>query len=108
MALCWIALRVTDLLNVLRRVHVNKIRAVLSSLFCSISDGMLPFHGPPAGSRAGSGSKMVNRGPSRSELLRSAYAKQLVNQHQVVLRSKALRMHQWSISLPGACEALWH
>ena len=32
------------------------------------------------------------------ELLRSAHAKQLVNQHQVVLRSKALRMHQRGIS----------
>ena len=37
------------------------------------------------------------------ELLRSAYAKRLVNQHQVVLRSKALCVRQWGISLPGAC-----
>ena len=42
------------------------------------------------------------------EILRSAYARRLVNQHQVVLRSKALRMHQWGISLPGACEGLCH
>ena len=42
------------------------------------------------------------------ELLRSAYAKQLVNQHKVILRSKVLRMHQWGISLPGACEGLCH
>ena len=42
------------------------------------------------------------------ELLRSAYAKQLVFQHQVSLRSKVLRMHQWGISLPGACECLCH
>ena len=40
------------------------------------------------------------------ELLRSAYAKQLVNQHKVVLRSKVLHMHQRSISLPGACEPM--
>ena len=42
------------------------------------------------------------------ELVRSAYAKQLVNQHKVILRSKVLRMHQWGISLPGACEGLCH
>ena len=42
------------------------------------------------------------------ELLLSAYAKRLVNQHQVILRSKVLRMHQWGISLPGACEGLCH
>ena len=36
------------------------------------------------------------------ELLRSAYAKQ----HQVKLRTKALHVHQWSVSLPDACEAL--
>ena len=42
------------------------------------------------------------------ELLRSAYAKRLVNQHQVILRSKVLRMHQWRISVPGACEGLCH
>ena len=41
------------------------------------------------------------------ELLRSAYAKRLVDQHQVILRSKVLRMHQWSISLLGACEGLF-
>ena len=41
------------------------------------------------------------------ELLRSASAKRLVNQHQVILRSKILRMHQ-GISLPGACEGLCH
>ena len=42
------------------------------------------------------------------ELLRSAHAKRLVNQHQVTLRSKVLRMHQWGISLTGACEGLCH
>ena len=42
------------------------------------------------------------------EFLRSAYAKRLVNVAQVLLRSKTLQMHQWSISLPGACEALCH
>ena len=31
-----------------------------------------------------------------------------MNQHLVVLRSKALRMHQRITSLPGACEALCH
>ena len=34
------------------------------------------------------------------ELLRSACAKQIVNM--------ALRMHQWSVSLPVACEAFLH
>ena len=34
--------------------------------------------------------------------------KQLVNQHQVILQSKVLRMRQWGISLPGACERLCH
>ena len=42
------------------------------------------------------------------ELLRSANAKRIVNQHQVILRSKALRMHQWGISLLGAREGLCH
>ena len=42
------------------------------------------------------------------DILRSAYAQRLVNQHQVIPRSKVLRMHQWSISLPGACEGLCH
>ena len=42
------------------------------------------------------------------ELLRSASATRLVNQHQVTRRSKVLRMHKWSISLPGACEGLCH
>ena len=41
------------------------------------------------------------------ELLCSAHAKRLVNQHQVVFRSKALRMHQWRISLLGACWCHW-
>ena len=42
------------------------------------------------------------------ELLRSACAKRLVNQHQVVIRSMVLRMHQWCISQPGASEGLCH
>ena len=42
------------------------------------------------------------------ELLRSAYAKRLVNQHQLTHRSKVLRMHQRGTSLPGACEGLCH
>ena len=42
------------------------------------------------------------------EFLRSAYAKRLVNLSQVHLRTKTLRMHQWGVNLPGACEALCH
>ena len=42
------------------------------------------------------------------EFLRSAYAKRLVNLAQVHLRTKTLHMHQWGVSLPGACEALCH
>ena len=30
------------------------------------------------------------------------------NLSQVHLRTKTLRMHQWGVNLPGACEALCH
>ena len=42
------------------------------------------------------------------DLLRSDSAKQLANQHQVKLRTKALHVHRWGIGLLGACEALCH
>ena len=39
------------------------------------------------------------------ELLRSAFAKWPVNPHQVILRSKVLRMHQWASVCPA--QPLW-
>ena len=42
------------------------------------------------------------------EFLHSAFAKRLVIQHQVILRSKVLRVHQCGISQLGGCEGLYH
>ena len=42
------------------------------------------------------------------EVLRSACAKQLVDQHQVVLRSKALRVHQWASACWARVKPLCH
>ena len=48
-------------------------------------------------------------GPTKmGELPHSVIVKQLANHQQVDLRSKTLRVRQWGISLPGACEALCH
>ena len=87
------------------------LQAALSAFFCRISAGSLS----PAArwltrarlcwQRKKNGKQLPNK---MEELLRSAYAKQLANPHQVFFRSKALRVHQWCISLPGACEALCH
>ena len=97
---------ITDLQDVLRRVHANN---GLSALFCRISAGSLP----PAArwlTRTRLCWQRKKNGKLRpikmGELLRSANAKRLVNQHQVIPRSKVVRMHQWSMSLPRACEGL--
>ena len=102
---------VTDMLSVPRRIHANKLHAALSAVFCRISAGTLP----PAVrwlTRTRLCWQRKKNGKPRpikmGELLRSAYAKRLVNQHQVTLRSKVLRMHLWGFSLPGACEGLCH
>ena len=102
---------ITDLLNVPRRIHANKIHAALSALFCRISAGTLP----PAArwlTRTRLCWQRKKNGKPRpikmGEFLRSAYAKRLVNLSQVHLRTKTLRMHQWGVNLPGACEALCH
>ena len=102
---------ITDLLNVPRRVHANKIHAALSALFCRISAGTLP----PAArwlTRTRLCWQRKKNGKPRpikmGEFLRSAYAKRLVNLAQVHLRTKTLHMHQWGVNLPGACEALCH
>ena len=95
---------ITDLLNVSRRIHANKIHAALSALFCRISAGALP----PAArwlTRTRLCWQRKKNGKPRpikmGEFLRSAYAKRLV-------RTKTLHMHQWGVNLPGACEALCH
>ena len=64
-----------------------------------------PRDGSLARGSAGSARRMASRDPSRwvSSCGRPTPS---VNQHQVTLRSKVLRMHQWGISLPGACEGL--
>ena len=102
---------ITDLLNVPRMVHANKIHAALSALFCRISAGTLP----PAArwlTRTRLCWQRKKNGKPRpikmGEFLRSAYAKRLVNLAQVHLRTKTLHMHQWGVNLPGACEALCH
>ena len=102
---------ITDLLNVPRRIHANKIHAALSALFCRISAGSLP----PAArwlTRTRLCWQRKKNGKPRpikmGEFLRSAYAKRLVNLSQVHLRTKTLHMHQWGVNLPGACEALCH
>ena len=102
---------ITDLLNVPRRIHANKIHAALSELFRRISAGSLP----PAArwlTRTRLCWQRKKNGKPRpikmGEFLRSAYAKRLVNLSQVHLRTKTLRMHQWGVNLPGACEALCH
>ena len=72
---------VTDMLSVPRRIHANKLHAALSAVFCWISAGTLP----PAArwrlcwQRKKSGKP---RPIKMGEVLRSAYAKRLVNQHQ--------------------------
>ena len=71
---------------------------------CSARSPLASFPRPPAGSRAAQRRTASRDTIKMAELLRSTYAKRLVNQHQVILRSKVLRMHQWGISLPGACE----
>ena len=95
---------ITDLLNVPRRVHANKIHAALSALFCRISAGTLP----PAArwlTRTRLCWQRKKNGKPRpikmGEFLRSAYAKRLVNLAQVHLRTKTLHMHQWGVNLPG-------
>ena len=102
---------ITDLLNVPRRIHANKIHAALSALFSRISAGSLP----PAArwlTRTRLCWQRKKNGKPRpiktGEFLRSAYAKRLVNLSQVHLRTKTLHMHQWGVNLPGACEALCH
>ena len=102
---------ITDLLNVPRRIHANKIHAALSALFCRISAGTLS----PAArwlTRTRLCWQRKKNGKPRpikmGEFLRSAYAKRLVNLSQVHLRTKTLHMHQWGVNLPGACEALCH
>ena len=102
---------ITDLLNVPRRIHANKIHAALSALFRGISGGTLP----PAArwlTRTRLCWQRKKNGKPRpikmGEFLRSAYAKRLVNLSQVHLRTKTLHMHQWGVNLPGACEALCH
>ena len=102
---------ITDLLNVPRRIHANKIHAALSELFRRISAGSLP----PAArwlTRTRLCWQRKKNGKPRpikmGEFLRSAYAKRLVNLSQVHLRTKTLHMHQWGVNLPGACEALCH
>ena len=39
------------------------------------------------------------------ELLPSAYVKRFVNQHQVILRSNILRIHQWASACPALVRA---
>ena len=102
---------ITDLLNVPRRIHANKIHAALSALFSRISAGSLP----PAArwlTRTRLCWQRKKNGKPRpikmGEFLRSAYAKRLVNVSQVHLRTKTLHMHQWGVNLPGACEAFCH
>ena len=102
---------ITDLLNVPRRIHANKIHAALSALFCRVSVGTLP----PAArwlTRTRLCWQRKKNGKPRpikmGEFLRSAYAKRLVNLSQVHLRTKTLHVHQWVVNLPGACEALCH
>ena len=91
---------ITDLLNVPRRVHANKIHAALSALFCRISAGTLP----PAArwlTRTRLWQRKKNGKPrpiKMGEFLRSAYAKRLVNLAQVHLRTKTLHMHQWGVA----------
>ena len=88
--------------------HANKLHA-LSALFCQISAGTLPLAARWLTRTRLCWQRKKNGKPrpiKMGELLRSAYAKRLVNQQQVILRSKVLRMHQWGISLPGACEGL--
>ena len=101
---------ITDLLNVPRRVHANKIHVAVSAL-CRISAGSLPPAARWLTRTRLCWQRKKNGKPwpfKMGELLRSAYAERLVNQQQVVLRSKALRMHQCGISLLGACERRCH
>ena len=95
------------MLGVPRRVHANKLHTALSALFCRIFAGALPSAARWLTRTRLCWQRKKNGKPKpikMGELLRSAYAKRLVNQHQVTLRSKVLRMHQWGISLQGACE----
>ena len=98
---------ITDLLNVPRRVHANKIHAALSALFCRISAGTLP----PAArwlTRTRLCWQRKKNGKPRpikmGEFLRSAYAKRLVNLAQVHLRTKTLHMYQWGVNRPELLE----
>ena len=91
------------MLGVPRRIHANKLHAALSAVFCQTSAGTLP----PA-ARWLTRTRLCWQLKKMGELLRSACAKRLVNQHQVTLRSEVLRSHRWGTSLPGACEGLCH
>ena len=100
---------ITDLLNVPRRIHANKVHAALSALFCGISAGSLP----PAArwlTRTRLCWQRKKNGKPRpikmGEFLRSAYAKRLVNLSQVHLRTKTLRMHQWGGQPAGGVRSL--
>ena len=104
---------ITDLLNVPRRIHANKIDSCCALPRCSAGSPLAPCLLQLGGSlehgSAGNARKMASRAPIKmGEFLRSAYAKRLVNLSQVHLRTKTLRMHQWGVNLPGACEALCH
>ena len=99
----------TDLLNVPRRIHANKIHAALSALFCRISAGTLP----PAArwlTRTRLCWQRKKNGKPRpikmDEFLRSAYAKRLVNLSQVHLRTKTVHMHQWGVNSAGGVRSL--
>ena len=103
-----------------RKATTGLVSSMLSLVSVRICRGPRSFFPPPPCARRPTAIRTCTRlcwqrkknGKTRpikmGEFLCSANARRLVNQHHVVLRSKALRMHQWGISLPGACAGLCH
>ena len=90
------------------RIHANKLHAALLAVFCRISSRTLPPAARWLTLTRLCWQRKKNGKPrpiKMGEFLRSAYAKRLVNQHHVLLRSKVLRMHRWGISLLGPVRA---
>ena len=88
----------------MRSVHVDSLTSILNEL---------AMHDRPPCSAGSPQARSLGRQVAYArwqmeELFRSTYGKRLVNQHQVILHSKVLRM----LCLAGACEGLlslaWH
>ena len=89
---------ITNMLSVPRRVHANKIHAALSALFCRISAAALPSAARWLTRTRLCWQRKKDGKPRPMKMMELL----LVHQHQVILRSKVLRAHQWGISLRGS------